>query len=193
MMALDASQSLPDDKLLARFAQGDRIAAEILTARLAPLVFKQAFRMLSDRSEAEDVTQESLLRLWRAAPDWDFNQAKVTTWLYRVTANLCIDRIRKEKHSCGEVLEIADAAPGMEHQLQIQARAVALQTALQKLPERQRQAMILRHLQDLSNPEISDIMEISIEAVESLIARGKRTLAGALAPQKKALGFQDEQ
>jgi len=69
MMALDASQNLEDVEILARFAQGDRTAAQVLTARLAPFVFTQAFRMLGDRAEAEDVTQDSLLRLWRAAPD----------------------------------------------------------------------------------------------------------------------------
>ena len=89
-MALDASQNLEDAMLLARFAQGDRAAAQVLTARLAPVVYSQAFRMLGDRAEAEDITQDSLLRLWHAAPDWQAGQAKVTTWLYRVTSNLCI-------------------------------------------------------------------------------------------------------
>ena len=69
-MALDASQNLEDAELLARFAQGDRAAAQVLTARLAPVVYAQAFRMLGDRAEAEDITQDSLLRLWHAAPDW---------------------------------------------------------------------------------------------------------------------------
>ena len=64
-MALDASQNLEDVELLARFAKGDRTAAQVLTARLAPFVFAQAFRMLGDRAEAEDVTQDSLLRLWQ--------------------------------------------------------------------------------------------------------------------------------
>ncbi|MDO7734262.1 MAG: sigma-70 family RNA polymerase sigma factor, partial [Planktomarina temperata] len=113
-MALDASQNLEDAELLARFAKGDRTAAQVLTARLAPLVFAQAFRMLGDRAEAEDVTQDSLLRLWHAAPDWQPGQAKVTTWLYRVTSNLCIDRMRKSKrHSGEEVPDMPDEGPDM--------------------------------------------------------------------------------
>jgi RNA polymerase sigma-70 factor (ECF subfamily) len=63
---------------------------------------------------------------------------------------------------------------------------------LKILPDRQRQAIVLRHLEELSNPDISEIMEISIEAVESLIARGKRSLVLTLAPQKKALGLNDD-
>ena len=192
-MALDIIQNQRDAELLARFSKGDRAAALALTSRLAPVVFAQAFRMLGDRAEAEDVTQESLLRLWKAAPGWDATRAKITTWLYRVTSNLCIDRLRKSNRNSGdEVPEVADETPGIDRKLQATARAQALQHALQTLPDRQRQAMILRHIEDPSNPEISDIMEISVEAVESLVSRGKRALASTLAPQKKALGLEDD-
>ena len=192
-MALGISQNQRDAELLARFSKGDRAAALALTSRLAPVVFAQAFRMLGDRAEAEDVTQESLLRLWKAAPGWDATRAKITTWLYRVTPNMCIDCLRKSNRNFGdEVPEVADETPGIDLKLQATARAQALQHALQTLPDRQRQAMILRHIEDLSNPEISDIMEISVEAVESLVSRGKRALASTLAPQKKALGLEDD-
>ena len=192
-MALGISQNQRDAELLARFSKGDRAAALALTSRLAPVVFAQAFRMLGDRAEAEDVTQESLLRLWKAAPGWDATRAKITTWLYRVTSNLCIDCLRKSNRNSGdEVPEVADETPGIDLKLQATARAQALQHALQTLPDRQRQAMILRHIEDLSNPEISDIMEISVEAVESLVSRGKRALASTLAPQRKALGLEDD-
>ncbi len=192
-MALGISQNQRDAELLARFSKGDRAAALALTSRLAPVVFAQAFRMLGDRAEAEDVTQESLLRLWKAAPGWDATRAKITTWLYRVTSNLCIDCLRKSNRNSGDkVPEVADETPGIDLKLQSTARAQALQHALQTLPDRQRQAMILRHIEDLSNPEISDIMEISVEAVESLVSRGKRALASTLAPQKKALGLEDD-
>ena len=192
-MALYASQSLEDAELLARFAKGDRAAAQVLTARLAPVVYTQAFRMLGDRAEAEDITQDSLLRLWHAAPDWQAGQAKVTTWLYRVTSNLCIDKMRKSKrHSSGAVPEMPDNGPDMERRLQDRARAQALRAALRDLPNRQKQAIILRHLEGLSNPDVAQIMQISVEAVESLMSRGKRSLADALAPQKKALGLEDD-
>ena len=72
-----------------------------------------------------------------------------------------------------------------------QARAAALQTALAALPDRQRQAVVLRHIEGLSNPEIAEVMEIGVEAVESLTARGKRALAAALADRREDLGFDD--
>ena len=192
-MALDASQNLEDAELLARFAQGDRAAAQVLTARLAPVVYAQAFRMLGDRAEAEDITQDSLLRLWHAAPDWQVGQAKVTTWLYRVTSNLCIDKMRKRnRQSSDAVPEMPDDGPDIERRLQDRARAQALRAALSDLPDRQKQAMVLRHLEGLSNPDVAQIMQISVEAAESLMSRGKRRLADALAPQKKALGLEDD-
>ncbi len=90
-MAFDALSDLADDVLLRRFALGDVAAARALTLRLTPRVHAHAVRLLGDRAEAEDVTQEALLRLWRIAPDWREGEAQVTTWLYRVTANLATD------------------------------------------------------------------------------------------------------
>ena len=68
----------------------------------------------------------------------------------------------------------------------------ALTAALQTLPDRQRQAVVLRHIEGLANPEIADILDVGVEAVESLTARGKRALKAALAPQKQALGYSDD-
>ena len=193
MPTFDENQNKWDAELLARFSNGDRDAAMALTSRLAPIVFSQAFRMLGDRSEAEDVTQESLVRLWKAAPDWKANRAKITTWLYRVTLNLCIDRLRKSNRNSGEVQqEVVDGTPSAERNLQTTERLQALQHALQTLPGRQKQAVILRHIEGLSNAEIADIFGISIAAVESLVSRGKRALAITLAPQRKALGLEDD-
>ncbi|WP_375230797.1 RNA polymerase sigma factor [Roseobacter sp. S98] len=192
-MPRDTLSDGSDDALLLLFARGDVDAARVLTGRLLPRVYHQARRMLGDQSEAEDVAQEAMMRLWRIAPDWQQGGAKVTTWLYRVTANLCTDRLRRR---CGSALddidEPSDPAPGMEQRLQSRARADALQQALDGLPDRQRQAVVLRHLEGLGNPEIAEIMEISTEAVESLTARGKRALAAALAGRKEELGMTED-
>lgn len=184
-----------DAELLAQFARGGARAAQELATRLTPRVFAVAQRVLGDRAEAEDVTQEAMLRLWRIAPDWQDGQAQVSTWLYRVTLNLCIDRQRRARGgSVGldEVAEPADDTPGAADVLQQKARADALQAALMQLPERQRQAVVLRHLEEMSNPEIAEIMELSVEAVESLTARGKRALMAALSGQREELGYQDD-
>ncbi len=194
-MPLDAQTDIDDADLLVRYAAGDRAAARMLTGRLTPIVFAQAFRLLGDRAEAEDVAQEAMLRLWKIAPQWDPERAKVTTWLYRVTANLCTDRLRRgtgQGRALDEVPEPADPTPGADAQLQLAARQAALRQALAGLPERQRVAITLRHLEGLGNPAIADELEISVEAVESLLARGKRALAAMLGTQKGALGYHDD-
>ncbi|WP_147124327.1 RNA polymerase sigma factor [Shimia ponticola] len=196
-MALDArpisDAGVTDEALLVLFANGDREAARLLTIRLAPIVLSHAARVLGDQAEAEDVTQEALMRLWKIAPDWRQGEAKVTTWLYRVTANLCTDRLRKRRPSgLDDVPEPDDGRPSVAQSMQDAARAEALQQALMTLPERQRQAVVLRHIEGRANPEIGEILGISTEAVESLTARGKRALAAALANRKDELGFTDD-
>lgn len=192
-MPLDAYTDLADDALLAQYSQGDAAAARALTARLTPRVFGHAVRVLGDRAEAEDVAQDAMMRLWKVAPDWRMGEAKVSTWLYRVTANLCTDRLRRKRGvGLDEVDEPHDPSPSVTDQLQTRERMDALQAGLQTLPERQRQAVILRHIEGLANPEITEILEISTEAVESLTARGKRALAQALAPAREKLGYEDD-
>ncbi|MGJ8615460.1 MAG: RNA polymerase sigma factor [Sulfitobacter sp.] len=192
---MDVIQSDTDDDaaLLERYAQGDPAAARLLSTRLTPRVFGHAMRVLGDSAEAEDVTQDALLRLWKIAPEWRTGEAKVTTWLYRVVANLCTDRLRKRVQvPFEEVAEPVDPSLSAEDRLQNAARMDALQLALNTLPDRQRQAVVLRHIDCLANPEIAAILEVGIEAVESLTARGKRALTAALAGQRDALGYEDE-
>lgn len=192
-MPFDAHADVADHVLLRRFAAGDAGAARALTLRLTPRVFAHAFRLLGDRAEAEDVTQEALLRLWRVAPDWREGEAQITTWLYRVTANLATDRLRRRRGvALDAVPEPEDGRPTATDNLQDAARAAALQAALADLPERQRQAVVLRHIEGLGNPEIAAIMDISAEAVESLTARGKRALTAALAGRRAELGYEDD-
>lgn len=182
-----------DEALLQRFAQGDRAAARVLTLRLTPKVMGHAFRLLGQREEAEDVAQEAMLRLWRTAPDWRAGEARVTTWLYRVVANLCTDRLRRRGRTAplDAAPEMRDESGGAAQDMQTRARAQALQAALDDLPDRQRQAVVLRHIEEVGNPEIAQIMGISVEAVESLTARGKRALGAALKAKRDALGYME--
>jgi len=184
----------PDAALLVAYANGDAQAAQVLAHRLLPAVLGQATRMLSDRSEAEDVAQEAMMRLWKVAPDWRQNEAKVSTWMYRVVANLCTDKLRKRRGKVGldQVAEVYDDAPTAVETMQANTRMIALKDALSQLPERQAQAVALRHLEGLSNPEIAEIMDITVMAVENLTTRGKRALSRILSGQKEALGFQDD-
>ena len=190
-MPLDAMTDLTDNALLVRYANGDDVAAAALTARLTPMVFGLARRLLGNAADAEDVTQEAMLRLWKIAPDWRQDEAKPSTWLYRVTTNLCTDRLRRRRSvPLDDIAEPVDDTPGIEHRLHNAVRVQALNKALDTLPDRQREAVVLRHLEGLANPEIAEILAISVEAVESLIARGKRALAAQLLARKEELGLE---
>ncbi|MEX0305926.1 MAG: RNA polymerase sigma factor [Ruegeria sp.] len=180
-----------DEALLGQFADGDGAAARVLTERLGPRSYSVALRMLGNQAEAEDVTQEAMMRLWKMAPKWVPGQAQLSTWLYRVTLNLCVDLRRKKRPDALEnVAEPADGAASVVDQMQDAARKDALQAALEQLPDRQRQAVVLRHIEELPNPEIAGIMDISVEAVESLTARGKRSLTAILAGRRDELGYE---
>ena len=196
MMAFDADTA-SDEALMVLYANGDREAALTLARRITPRILAYAARMLGgDRAEAEDVAQETMLRLWRIAPDWRQGETRVTTWAYRVATNLCLDRQRSRRRKAQTALDDApdlpSADPSAEARLLRADRMAALQAALAGLPDRKRQAVVLRHIEGLTNPEIAAVMEIGVEAVESLTARGKRALSALLAGRRDDLGYRDD-
>lgn len=192
-MDQSAESDAPDAALLVAFANGDASAGEALVASLGPRLFGYAARVLGDPTEAEDVVQEAMMRLWKIAPDWRQGEAKVSTWAYRVTVNLCTDRLRRRKtHAQVGIDNLPEPEadqPSAVETMTERDRADALQRALDALPDRQREAVVLRHIEGLSNPEIAGIMDIGVEAVESLTARGKRALKAALIGRKDELGY----
>ncbi|RMH48673.1 MAG: RNA polymerase sigma factor [Alphaproteobacteria bacterium] len=186
------SEAEEDAALLAAYARGDIAAARILTERHAGRCLALARRMLGDPAEAEDVAQEAMLRLWRIAPQWRAGEARVSTWLWRVTANLCTDRLRRRRGrmvDIDSVPEPADGRPSAQARLESEERRAAVLAAIAALPDRQRQAIEMRHLDGLSNIEIAEIMDVSVEAVESLLGRGRRRLAVALADLREGMGL----
>lgn len=195
-MPFDAGTERSDEALLALYAKGDRLAARQLTERLVPRVLGYAARLLGgDRAEAEDVAQEAMLRLWRIAPEWRAGEAQVSTWLYRVVTNLCTDRQRSQRRRAkpmgDDLPDLEDDAPDPAARMDSTARLDALTAALATLPDRQREAVVLRHIEGLSNPDIALILGVGVEAVESLTARGKRALAAALQGKRDTLGFEE--
>ena len=182
-----------DAALLAAYAAGDHSAARTLVSEHAPRVLALARRMLGEEAEAEDVAQEAMMRLWKIAPDWRAGEARISTWLYRVASNLATDRLRRRRADAP--LETAgdpeDGQPDAPARLMQGERSAALADALRHLPERQRLAVVLRHLEERSNPEIAEIMGLSVEAVESLIARGKRALTAILQTRQDEVGLKD--
>ena len=167
----------PDTDLVVRAGHGDRAAAQALMIRHLPAMLALARRMLSGQAEAEDCVQETFLKAWTHASRWQPGKAKFETWLYRVTLNQCYDRLRKKP---AEPLEAAanvpDGADGPDRRLEVAALEVEVNAALQELPERQRAAILLCHHQERGNIEAAEILGISVEALESLLARGRRTL-----------------
>lgn len=173
----------PDADLVQRAGAGDSRAAEALVRRHLPKMVGLARRMLSDGAEAEDIAQEVFLRVWREAPRWKPGAAKFETWMHRVALNLCYDRLRRrrEKPDPDAGLGVADTRPLASDEWLARQRTQKVHAALAQLPERQRAAIALVHFDEMSNIAAAEILEISVEALESLLARGRRALKAALA------------
>lgn len=170
-----------DDALVARTAAGDGAAFALLVARHGDRLAALARRMLGPNGDVEDVVQEAFLRLWSRAGLWQPEQAQLSTWLHRVAANLCIDRLRRKgADALDEVPEPVDPTPLPDQDLGAMSAARRIDAALQELAPRQRQAIVLCHYQGMGNIEAADIMAVSVEALESLLARGRRALKAAL-------------
>lgn len=177
----------PDEELLSRVASGDPAAVRALVGRKLPRLLGLAGRMLGDAQEAEDVAQEAFLRVWRQAPKWKPGAARFDTWLHRVALNLCYDRLRRRRElAYAEPPEQADEGPGPDRGLQALDAGRRVNAALQALPDRQREAIVLCHYQELGNIEAAAVMGVSVEALESLLGRGRRALRAALIDLKEA-------
>lgn len=177
----------PDSTLIERVGRGEPAAARMLVATKLPRILGLATRMLRDTAEAEDVAQEAFVRIWRNAAAWQPGRARFDTWLHTVVLNLCRDRLRRHREVTGDTMpEPVDPAPDAETGLIEAEQGDAVAVAIGALPERQREAILLVHYQDLSGADAAAVLDISAEALESLLARGRRTLRSRLAEQQEA-------
>ena len=180
-----------DDDLayVQRVGRGDQRAYRVLVDRYLSAITRFALRTLGDRAEAEEVAQETFLRLWTAAADFE-PHAQPKTWLYRIARNQCIDRIRKRR-AHGQEVELQEHEAGEDRPSALLLRkqiAAQVGEALATLPERQREAITLVHYEGLSSAEACEVLSVSAEALESLLARGRRALREQLRDVAKREG-----
>jgi len=167
-----------DEALMARVAAGDDAAFAVLVDDLAPRLLRFARSMLAESpAEAEEVVQEALLRLWQQAAKWQ-PHGRVSTWLHQVTYRLSIDSLRRRRPSVAieMVADLEDAGPAPDHRLLRADDVRAVRAAIERLPERQRAALVLGHFQEMSQSDAAAVMGIGESAYESLLARARRRL-----------------
>ncbi|WP_193100397.1 RNA polymerase sigma factor [Burkholderia sp. Z1] len=172
----------PDAELVARVGARDSSAVRVLVARKLPRLLALATRMLGDRNEAEDVAQETFLRIWNQAPRWREGEARFDTWLHRVVLNLCYDRLRGRREEPVDTMpDVPDPQPEPAAYAELRSRDARVRQALAALPSRQREALVLQYYQEMSNVEAANLMGITVDALESLLARARRNLRAQLA------------
>jgi RNA polymerase sigma-70 factor (ECF subfamily) len=176
------SERDPDAELLARVGQQDPLAVRSLVARKLPRLLALATRMLGDRMEAEDVAQEVFVRIWKQASRWKEGEARFDTWVHRVALNLCYDRLRgRREDPHAEMPDVADPAAPPDAVLAARVQDERVRAALAALPARQREALVLNYYQEMSNLDAAALMGITVDALESLLARARRNLRAQLA------------
>jgi RNA polymerase sigma-70 factor, ECF subfamily len=177
-----------DDMLLAAIAESDERAFRELVERHADRAYGLAVRILRNAADAEDVVQDSLVKVWTNRGAWQAGKARFSTWLYRVITNRCIDLCRRPRTSNIDTApEIADGADDALTSIHAGEVNQLLERAMGQLPGQQRIALILSYSDDLSNPEIAEIMETTVSAVESLLKRGRQQLRQILMDEETAI------
>ena len=181
-------QTTSSEDLMARIAEGDEDAFEILVNRHQISILNFIYRFVGNRAQAKDLAQEVFLRVWQSAKSYK-PKARFTTWIYRITTNLCLNELKSSRlrksfsfHRSDQDNEksmeetYSNGSPSAEDLLLAKERSRQINEALQSLPENQRRALLLKRYDDLSYQEIAKLLGCSVSAVESLLVRAKRTL-----------------
>jgi RNA polymerase sigma-70 factor, ECF subfamily len=172
-----------DEELMAQVQRRDQEAFTRLLDRHLAGLQKFLIRMTGNAADADEVAQEAFLRIWSQAQRWQPDRVRFTTWLFRIARNLAIDRHRKRRETGDDDLDqIVDEAADAGQAIDTERRRALMQNAIAQLPERQRTALVLCHFDGMSNPEAAAVLDVTVEALESLLSRARRTLKTALRP-----------
>ena len=174
-----------DDALMARVAARDPAAFRVLIDCYAARPHRIAWRMLGGAQEAEDVAQESLMRLWEHGGRWRTGGPGVAAWLSRVATNLCLDRLRRARFASDEAVpDRADSAPLADDIIEAEQRRARTVAAIAALPDRQRAAIVLTYYEDMANGAAAEALDMNIKAFESLLLRARTALKAALGGER---------
>jgi RNA polymerase sigma-70 factor, ECF subfamily len=177
---------------------GDEQSFGLLLQRYRTPLVNFLYRMVRSREQAEDLAQEVFIRVYRAREDY-VPSAKFTTWLFRIASNLALNSLRDHRHQKLEIsmdapvttdaedgdekpFEVADKHPTIEQELVEKDRKKMIRHAIEKLPEKQRAAVLLHKYQELDYAEIAKILSVSESALKSLLFRAYESLRVELAP-----------
>ncbi len=178
---------MTDEQLVQQFQYGEQDRFDDLVRRYQDRVLNTCYRYLGDKENARDAAQEVFIKIFYALDSFK-PKARVSTWIYRICFNHCLNVIRARKRrrwlffsqqleDTGAVILMQDEGNNPEQQIQDSERAKVVQRALSKLSSSQQTAVILHRYQELSYKEIADVMNTSVNAVESLLHRAKKKLA----------------
>ncbi|MCH2336612.1 MAG: sigma-70 family RNA polymerase sigma factor [Pseudomonadales bacterium] len=173
------SEADSDEALMELVKTRDQAAYAQLVDRYMGPIHTYIYRMCRNHSDADELTQETFLRLWSRATTWKPGQVQLTTWLHRVAHNTCVDAFRRRRPEINanidpDTIATSDDAPN-------EGRRLAVHNSIANLPERQRTALVLCQLHGWSNKDAAEVLSVSVDALESLLARARRTLKRQLA------------
>ncbi len=177
--SMGEKMDIHQERLIRRAASGDDGAFEQLMLAQQKQVYNLCLRMSGNPEDAFDLSQEAFLRAWRALAQYQF-EAEFSTWLFRLTRNVCIDFLRKQKRQPTVPLETEQDGETLELTLHDEKRRV-LAEAMQALPEEQREILILRVVNDLPYERIAEILDLQLGTVKSRLARARMQLKKILA------------
>lgn len=182
-------QNLSDDALLDLIGQGDRRAGSELVNRHLAYVLHICRRKLGNEAEAEEAAQDVFTSVWKNAANWQSGNAKVSTWLYRIASNRCIDILRRRRptQDIDTIAEPVDPAANSEAEQMIADRNRLIRTALQALSGDQQRAVDLVYFKELKQAEAAEMMGLTLAALESVLRRARARLHQNLAGQRDNL------